>query len=244
MSADWQVAAWPLRDHFFLVDDEYGYFDLVRRDGSVDVDTNPIIDTVIEGMGAGQALFELRQRGLLPKDAAITAGELRAMLAKVSDETIVSVGICDDDANVAGGIFADAEEILVTGGKDARVQVTAWARLPRTWCDITSEEADFSVEMMPSDTPIKGSFAYGNAEDDAAAEADVRKQLNEGNQWAWCDVVVTARWKGFEGTTTLCACSYVSEERFREIDLPSLKSEALEALNERVAAAKKAIDAL
>jgi hypothetical protein len=131
MSADWQVAAWPLgRDHLFLVDDDYGYFDLVRRDDdAVDVNQNPIIDTVIEGMGEGEALFELRQRGLLPKGAKITAGELRAMLAKVPPGAIVSVGICDDDANAEGGIFVDAEEILVGGGKDARVQVTAWSRV-------------------------------------------------------------------------------------------------------------------
>lgn len=46
----------------------------------------------------------------------------------------------------------------------------------------------------------------------------VADQLSRGNQWAWCDIVVTAEWRGVKGKAYLGACSYESKEQFIESD--------------------------
>lgn len=43
----------------------------------------------------------------------------------------------------------------------------------------------------------------------------VKRGIKSGNVWAWCTVTVTARWLGHEGSDSLGACSYGSEQEFR-----------------------------
>lgn len=57
-------------------------------------------------------------------------------------------------------------------------------------------------------------MASGDDEVDSYAEEWVRDQLEWGNEWAWCQVCVTAELEGFKGTAWLGGCSYESEDQF------------------------------
>lgn len=73
--------------------------------------------------------------------------------------------------------------------------------------------ADVSHVAEHEMAPIEGSFAYGDAVADKAAEVYVRS-LSESTIWGWCTVKTTAAYGGFVGTTFLGACSYESADAF------------------------------
>lgn len=74
----------------------------------------------------------------------------------------------------------------------------------------------FTIEAQSEWIPVRGNAqASGDAADDRAVEDAIIARLNAGDEWAWCCVVVTARWNGFEGTDTLGCCSYESEADFK-----------------------------
>lgn len=81
-------------------------------------------------------------------------------------------------------------------------------------------------------------MASGDDATDQACCDWIRSELDSGNQWAWCDVTVTAHWDEFEGTSDwLGGCSYTGEEQFREPGgyFDDMKREALLRLNQRLA---------
>lgn len=49
---------------------------------------------------------------------------------------------------------------------------------------------------------------------DKRAAKWVRKQLDKGNEWAWCDVEVRLLFHGLEAIDYLGACSYKSKQDF------------------------------
>lgn len=67
--------------------------------------------------------------------------------------------------------------------------------------ELTREEADTS---------------YKDAGFDEEALAWVKAQLAAGNDWAWCDVKVTARIFGLEAETWIGQCSYESRKAFMD----------------------------
>ena len=90
------------------------------------------------------------------------------------------------------------------------------------WSDQLGDAADRLTEQLR---------AYRAVEDEILA------RLDRGDLWAWCHVVVTARWNGYVGEAHLGGCSYADEESFRHPGgyYPQMQAEALAALNAVVA---------
>lgn len=91
----------------------------------------------------------------------------------------------------------------------------------------------------PEISPPEDHFATGDAADDAAICAKIRKDA-EWNDWAWCQVKVVARFWGFEGASTwLGACSYANEAEFRRPGdyFDDLCVEATDDLRKKIATA-------
>ena len=98
---------------------------------------------------------------------------------------------------------------------------------------LTEDDVEFHIQISPEYIPIHGNVSAIDDETDARVEADIRRELANGNEWAWCVVRVTARWADYEGHAYLGGCSYADEETFRHPDgyYPQLQAEALEELN-------------
>ena len=111
---------------------------------------------------------------------------------------------------------------------------------------LTADEVSFYIECRPEDTPINGNVTAIDPETDRRAEADVRRQLRNGNEWAWCCVRVVVMWNGFEGDACLGCCSYESEAQFKEPGgyYDALKTEALDDLNSLLAGQVEKLEAL
>lgn len=77
------------------------------------------------------------------------------------------------------------------------------------------EQVEFEIKCLPEDIQVKGNCSAIDEETDTTTEQMIYDQLNNGNQWAWCTVKVTANWKGLEGSDYLGCCSYESEEDFK-----------------------------
>jgi hypothetical protein len=95
---------------------------------------------------------------------------------------------------------------------------------------------DFVLICQPEDISIEGNASAIDPDTDAEVEGWIRDQLEQGNEWAWCCVVVKALWESFEGWDCLGCCSYESEQAFREDGyFEDMKAEALSHLNHVVA---------
>ena len=78
-----------------------------------------------------------------------------------------------------------------------------------------SNGIEYSIEILPEDIPIRGSFDSGDAQADEEQALDIERQLARGNDWAWCTVKVVATLGRFAGCDYLGACSYANEEEFK-----------------------------
>lgn len=101
---------------------------------------------------------------------------------------------------------------------------------------LTPEEVVFTVEAQPEHTQIKGNCSAIDPETDVETEKWIVDQLNEGNEWAWCCVKVSALWRGLEGTAYLGCCSYASKADFMQPDgyYDDLKADALADLQQQI----------
>lgn len=99
---------------------------------------------------------------------------------------------------------------------------------------LTLGAVEFSLEIHPEDIPIEGNCSAIDDETDASTERWIREQLERGNEWAWCTVVVKAQWNGFEASDALGACSYSSEKDFVQPGgyFDDMKANALAQLND------------
>lgn len=98
---------------------------------------------------------------------------------------------------------------------------------------------EYDVEFSVSDVPIEGNvMASGSALQDRKAEQWVESELNLGNEFAWCDVVVTAKLGEFKGLDSLGAVSaqnkeeaeaVVNDHGMRENALEDLRMQLLDA---------------
>lgn len=113
--------------------------------------------------------------------------------------------------------------------------------------ELTAGEVEFVTVCHPEDVPIEGN---ASAWDDEKANRRlvkwIEKQLDNGNQWAWCCVEVVAKWRTWKGRDTLGCCSYKGEKDFCRNDgyWPDMKAEALERLNAALAEADADLEEL
>ena len=96
-------------------------------------------------------------------------------------------------------------------------------------------EIIFSVECLPEDISPEDNASAIDDETDAEILAWINAELESGNEWAWCQVRVVARYGAFEGTDYLGGCSYRSEEDFKAGGYyEDMKAQALIALEENI----------
>lgn len=83
---------------------------------------------------------------------------------------------------------------------------------------LTEADVVFYLECEPEDIPVRGNcMASGDDAFDKECEDKILAELDDGNEWAWCCVKVTARLNqcpSLEGNAFLGGCSYESEEDF------------------------------
>lgn len=72
------------------------------------------------------------------------------------------------------------------------------------------EISEVSFELKTENEPDPPSF------DDPEMNAEICRRRDSGDRWAWCTVIVYARWNECHGTAMLGECSYKSEEDFLE----------------------------
>jgi hypothetical protein len=91
-------------------------------------------------------------------------------------------------------------------------------------------EVEFSVECLPEDSPPEGHFASGDDDFDRAQVEEILRDL-KWNEWAWCTVKVSAKWRNFCGRDYLGGCSYSSKQDFCEGGyFEDMKAEAFDDL--------------
>lgn len=102
---------------------------------------------------------------------------------------------------------------------------------------LKSEEVEFILECEEEQVPVRGNLcASGDDDQDRKDENHVIRQLEYGNQWSWCSVKMTAKYKDFKGVDYLGCCSYKNEEDFKNGGyFEDMKVQALEDLNRNIA---------
>lgn len=111
---------------------------------------------------------------------------------------------------------------------------------------LTEADVEFEVLCEPEDISYVGNCSAIDEETDRQAENWIAEQLDAGNLWAWCQVIVKACWEEFEGIATLGGCSYQSEREFCQPGgyYVDLRKEALADLNDRIANVHKLLGTL
>ncbi len=107
-----------------------------------------------------------------------------------------------------------------------------------------AKHADFSVEITPCQIQIEGNASAIGPVEDAETNDWIRTELDSGNEHAWCDVVVTATWRGFEGVASMGCCSYPDRASIDRDLIPDMKHEASIALAHAVHTAHENISKL
>ena len=113
---------------------------------------------------------------------------------------------------------------------------------------LTERDVAFTIDCQPEYEGPEGHFASGDDDQDAEDCANIRKELDSGNIWAWCMVTVTATLETDDGVTIsgrdeLHCCTYDSEDQFTEPGgyYDDMKAEALADLNRQLASIAKAV---
>ena len=77
------------------------------------------------------------------------------------------------------------------------------------------KEVTFSIECQDEWEQVAGNAMASGDDKVDECNAEIYRQLDSGNEWAWCCVRVVAEWNGLEGDDYLGCCSYASEADFR-----------------------------
>ena len=120
------------------------------------------------------------------------------------------------------------------------------------WChkglspEVTGDDIDdpeYDYEILPEDSGPEGHFCSGNDEYDRLDVENIRAEM-DWNEFAWCVVKVTCKWKGFEGVVYLGGVCYLEKyskkhgktprEDFESDYYLELKHEALHDLLEQL----------
>lgn len=97
----------------------------------------------------------------------------------------------------------------------------------------------YSTECLPEHAEVRGNaLASGDNAEDKRAEDKILKDLNDGNEWAWCTVRVSCIWLDFAGEDYLGCCSYQSQEDFETPGgyYDDMKEQAFQALIQQIEA--------
>lgn len=103
---------------------------------------------------------------------------------------------------------------------------------------LKATEVEFTIKCLQEDMSVRGNcMASGDDALDKKCEDKIIRQLENGNEWAWCCVKVTAKYKEFEGVDYLGGCSYKNEKDFIKNSgyFGDMKIQALDALNASIA---------
>lgn len=99
----------------------------------------------------------------------------------------------------------------------------------------------FQITAEPEDVEIEGNASAIDPKTDREQEEWIRKQLESGNEWAWCTAVCTATieldGQTFTGREVLGCCSYESAEDFERCEGESMRKGAAEDLKATLDAA-------
>lgn len=108
-----------------------------------------------------------------------------------------------------------------------------------------AKHATITLTHDCEDIPVRGNASAIDAETDRETEDEIFRQLDSGNDWAWCNVTVTASFRGFEASDHLGACSYASEADFRACDyFADMVRSALIALGDQIQESLDTLDQL
>ena len=78
-------------------------------------------------------------------------------------------------------------------------------------------EATIRIQVGPEDSAVHGNaMASGDDVLDKKVADDIIAELEAGNEWAWCQVIVSAHAGSFSGVDSLGCCSYGSESEFTQ----------------------------
>ena len=101
---------------------------------------------------------------------------------------------------------------------------------------INRTQVEFEIIVHPEHTPLKGNvLVSGDDQTDTEAEEEIARQLENGNEWAWCTIEVKAKYKSLEASDYLGCCSYASEEDFKKDGYYlDMKDRAFEELQNQV----------
>jgi hypothetical protein len=85
---------------------------------------------------------------------------------------------------------------------------------------IYESEIEYNIECLPEYVDVRGNaMCSGDDDYDRQVEDSIIEDFNNGNEWAWCTVRVTASIPGLdyvEGDDYLGCCSYKNERDFVE----------------------------
>lgn len=80
---------------------------------------------------------------------------------------------------------------------------------------LTKQDVSWKLDCLGEDAPVRGNaMASGDDKVDKRVENRILRQLENGNQWAWCYVILRGTFKGLEATDSLGRCSYRNEKDF------------------------------
>jgi hypothetical protein len=78
----------------------------------------------------------------------------------------------------------------------------------------------YTLTVEQDDLPVRGNaFASGDDSEDKAVEDEILRRLDQGDDWAWAYVTVTATLDGtpqFKGQDSLGGCNYKNEADFKQ----------------------------
>lgn len=106
-------------------------------------------------------------------------------------------------------------------------------------------DVTYTLTCEPEFMPIRGNASAWDDEEDEKYAQWIEEQLENGNEWAWCIVYVTADFDGLTGFSSLGGCCYAGAEDFKASGgyYDDMKAEALANLKTRIDAARKTIAA-
>lgn len=96
---------------------------------------------------------------------------------------------------------------------------------------LTLDEVECIVETEREETDIHGYFCSDDPQRDREDEKEIEMRFAHGDDLAWCSILVTVRWNGFEATDSLgCISVADNKDLENEVDHHAMKEEALDGL--------------
>ena len=151
--------------------------------------------------------------------------ELRRALFTEGKHEVLKTGTYDECQQLAAKLYE--EDQLAEKPATEQPKQEAEFKLP------TIEQVIFKIECRPETMPYVGNCSAIDPETDRRTEEWIRKELADGNTWAWCMMEVTASYGGAYGSDFLGGCSYKSQKDFEKCAYyEDMKKEAYESLCE------------